>query len=552
MKKQLPIFSFVITLSLLTNSCIKDGDLDFSNIGIADNFTYDLPIPLVDSRLTLDSLLRNIQGQRVLTGDDGLLKLVYQEEISLGFSDLGFSISNQFFERNLIEIPVPQGDLFPTNTIQFSEAFSLQLGINNGIRVDSVRTQAMDFRFDLFTGIQNQVRFSITSSNIVDASGRGLRIDTLLPGTRGGNQQVSLNLDLSNHTIIPDNSNPYSLHTLQFNYTITVFKDTLITQPYLAFTHLYTFLENIEIDYAYGYFGQQIFGPISDGIDLAIFDRFPMDLLEIDQANMNLAVTNGFGAPVLMDAEISTLTRNPVNPIKSLDLSNKRLDYPRNLLAPPITTSFQEEIQDLINDNSGFLPYRMNYSATITTNPDDNPAVQNFVSKNSFIKMDIGAEIPLKLRVGGLQISDTINFAGLPFTDGIEFFIIKANMHNAFPLDATISLHFLDSDKRIIDSVDIDKIEGGVVDATGHVIRSTVSQITIDLNKSQIENLVNTRYFKINAILNTSDHENHMISIFEDSGTEGFLRVLIGCRIRASGKLIDSFSGLVDGIRPNE
>ena len=552
MKKQLPIFSFVIALSLLANSCIKDGDLDFNNIGIADNFTYDLPIPLVDSRLTLgNNLLNNIQGQLVIAGDDGLLRLIYREEILFDFSDLGFSISNQFFPINLTTIPVPPGDLFPIDSIPFSNSFSLQLGIDNDIRIDSLRTQAMDFRFDLFTGILNPVRFNITSPNIVDASGRGLRIDTLLPGSRIGNQQVSVNLDLSNYTIIPDNSNPHSLHTLQFNYTVTLFKDTLEIFPYEAFTQLFTSLENIEIDYAYGYFGQQIFGPISDGIDLAIFDRFPIESLEIDQANMNLTVTNGFGVPVLMDAEISTLTRNPETPIKSLDLSNKRLD-PQIPFASPIPTTFQEEIQDLINDNSGFLPYRLNYSATITTNPQHPTVVQNFISKNSFVKVDIGAEVPLKLSVGGLQFSDTIKFAGLPFTDGIEFFIIKANIHNAFPLDATVSLYFLDSNKQIIDSVDIEKVEGGVVDATGHVAHPTVSRNTIELSKSQIENLVNTRYFKINGILNTSDHENQMIGIFQDSDTEGFLRVLIGCRIRVSGKLIDSFSGLVDGIRPNE
>jgi hypothetical protein len=549
-KKYLLIVSLTVGLCLLTKSCVKEGDLDFSNLGVADNFMYDLPLPLVDTRLTLSDLLKNIQGQYVIADENGLLRLIYNESFRFDFSDLDVFISNLSFVERLPQIPVPPDSLFPIDSIEVLRSFSAKLITNDGIRIDSAKAQTMDFQLEIHTGIRNKARFEITSHNIVDASGRPFSISELLPGVSYGNQQISVKLDLSNYNIIPDNSDPNNQQALRFNCTVTIFKDTLVTERYQASTSLYFFLENIEIDYAYGYFGKQIFGPNEGGIDIPVFERFPIDILEIENVNMNLTVTNGFGIPVLLDAEISTLTRNPANPIKTLPLHNIRVDHPQNPLAPPLVTTFQEKIEDLINDNSGYFPYRMTYSSTITTNPDDDRTELNFVSKNSFLKVDIGAEIPMRLRIGGLIASDTINFGGLPFSDGIEYFTIKMNIHNAFPLEAAVYLYLLDEQQEIIDSVwtsrpnetekrPLEIIAAEVDPVTGHVVRPSVAQMEINLTKSQIENLVVARYFKIRGILNTSDHEKMMSSIFENSDTEGFLRVMMGCRIKASKSILD-------------
>jgi hypothetical protein len=196
---------------------------------------------------------------------------------------------------------------------------------------------------------------------------------------------------------------------------------------------------------------------------------------------------------------------------------------------------------------------------SIRINPTNQPPLPpelNFISKNSPVDVAVSVEIPMQLRVAGLTVTDTINFAGLPFTDGIEHFTIKANIHNAFPLGAAVFLHFLDSTQQIIDSVKISDIAGAQVQVdslTGNVTKTepTISQIEINLSKDQIESLVDTRYFLVKGILNTSDHDKAgvFVSIYENGETEGFLRVMIGCRLKASGKLISSFSDIVDQIK---
>ena len=567
MKRYLSICSLILGLSLLTNSCFKEGDLDFGNIGISDNFTYDLVIPLTDARLSFGQLLKN-STQYVITDENGLLKLVYQMENMLDFPGLALDIPNQISEQVLSPILIAAGDsvswgsVSPNDSVRTQETFSMRWILDPDTRLDSALNEFLNFRFRIFTYIRNRVRFDITTSNILDSLGRPLTFSELLPGVTSGWQNRNINIDLAKSRVIPDNSDPSNPHKINFNCTITIFRDTLVRFPYTATTEIGTFFENIDVDLAYGYFGQKEFTTSINTVDLPIFDRFPMEFLDIKKADMTLSVTNGLGLPTRLDAEITTLTRNSQGvpgPSKTLLLDDKRLDYPLTPFAPPVVTVFTEEIQDLINGNSGYLPYRVQYGAKVTLNPDHPMQSPNFVSKNSILKVAVGAEIPMELTVGNLVVSDTINFAGLPVSKGIESFTLRANLHNAFPLDATVYLYLMDEHHQIIDSIWMIRnfneterrpleIPGAPVGSDGHVINPAVSQLEIRLVGSQIENLLNTQYLWIKGILSTSDWESHsLVSIFENSETEGFLRVMLGARIIVSGEILNSLEDLFDG-----
>jgi aspartate 1-decarboxylase len=520
--------------------------LNFENIQLDDSFVWDLPIPLVDARLTLGDLLENVQGQNIVADPiTGLLKLVYQTEYEYDFSDLNISIPNQevFFEGS---IPVPPGSLFPDDSIVGNPIpFSLQFANNpnnSSLRIDTILTQAMKFELNLLTTIRNKTRIDLESPNIIDASGRPFSRSIHLNGvTTGTTQRADSIIDLSNYRIVPDQSRPQQIN---FAAKIVIFRDMNAIEPYNAGIQMTVKLEDIEVDLIYGFLGRETLPIQADTIDLPIMDKFTMDLLEIDKADVILTVTSELGVPILISGEISTLTHNPERPVKTL-LLDDRVNPPQTPFAPPAVFTKPMDIKDLINDNLGKLPYQVVYSIAATTNPNPEDAnLMNFLSKNSLLKMAVNVEIPLKLRVGGLTISDTISFGGLPFSEGVESFTIKANMHNAFPLDAAVFLHFLDSNKRAIDSVNISTIAGGHV-VGGRVTRPTVSQIDINLSSTQIKNLVNTRYFRITGVINTSNaHEEQMIGIYEDSGDEGFLRVMLGCRIRISGGILDNFRDL--------
>jgi len=541
MRKQLRIIFWIAGLGLLSYSCVKVGDFDSDENGDF-GITYDLAFPLVDQYLTFADLLPEFDRQFVISGPDGLLRIVYREEFTFGFDDLGVFVPD--IQPVTVSFPtttIPPDVDFVGNSMTFEQSHTQQMVIGDGIRIESARSQEMDFRFQISTQIQNPFRIDMIAHNVVDANGRPLQISRSFPGSRTGNQGAIIDSALFGYSLVPDNSQPTSLHMLNFNYTITVYRDTLITHEQIVFANVSVGFRNIELDHIFGYFGMQDF-EVSGYTDLSIFDQFPMDLLEIEHAEMQIRVTNAFGIPIAMNADISTLRRNPPN--ERMEIVDARLDFPSDILAPPVVSPpFQMEIQHLINDDIGNLPYRVQYSAILTLNPDNNPMQQNFASRNSFVRVEAGVEIPMRLRIGGLVVSDTIDFAGLPFPDGIISFSLRANLHNAFPIDAAVSLFFLDGNFQIIDSVwaltpeDTEKrplaVPGGRIE-NGRVVEPAIAQMQVPLSNSQIENLRYTRHIKIVGVLSTSNQGAGMVNIFENSQNEGFLRVMIGARVRAT------------------
>jgi len=542
MRKQLRIIFWVVGLGLMTNSCMKVSDFDSDENGDL-GITYDLAFPLVDQYLTFGDLLPDFNRQYVLScPETGLLRIVYREEFTFGFDALGVFIPDVPRIDESLPATIPSNADFVGNTMTFTYQVQQQMVISDGVRIDSARSQEMDFRFQINTSIQNPFRIDMIAHNIFDANGRQFQISRSFPGSRTSNQSAIIDSVLFAYSIAPDNSQPGNLHILHFSYTVTVYRDTMITHQQEAFTNIRVYFRNIDPNYIFGYFGMQDF--VVEGFtDLSIFERFPMDLLEIERADMQIRVTNAFGIPIALNAEISTLRRNPPNATMTLD--NQRLDFPPSIFAQPVVSPpFQMQIQDLINDDLGNLPYRVQYSATLTLNPDNNPMQRNFASRESFVSVEAGVEVPMRLRVAGLVVSDTIEFAGLPFPDGILSFSLRANLHNAFPIDASVSLFLLDGSFQVIDSVwalrpgETEKrpleVPGGDVDPiSGHVTGPRIAQFQVPFSNSQIENLKRTRYIKIIGVLNTSDEGQQLVNIFENSDTEGFLRVMIGARIRA-------------------
>jgi len=540
MNKQLRIIFWIIGLCLLSKSCVRIDDFDSDENG-GLGITYDLAFPLVDQYLTFGDLLPEFDRQHVISDSDGLLWLVYRHPFEFNFDSLGVSIPDVPPIEERFPARIPAYSDFTGNTEVFSHSHMQQMIIGDGVRIDSARAQRMEFRFQINTEIRNPFRINMIAHHIRDANGRPFQISRSFTGSRTSNQGIVIDSTLFGYSIIPDNSQPANLHNLLFDYTITAYRDTLITEERIAFTDIRVDFRNIDPDYIFGYFGMQNF-EASGHTDLSIFERFPMDLLEIERANMQINVTNSFGIPMALNADIETLRHNPPN--ERLDISDARLGFPANIFAEPVVSPpFQMEIQHLINDDLGNLPYRVRYSTRLTLNPDNNPMQQNFVSRNSIVRVEAGVEIPMRLRIGGLVVSDTIEFAGLPFPDGIVSLSLRANLHNAFPIDVALSLFLLDENFQIIDSVWALRpdetvkrpleVPGGKI-LNGRVVEPAIAQMQVPLSNSQIENLRRTSHIKIVGVLSTSNEGTEMVSIFENSQNEGFLRVMIGARVRAT------------------
>ena len=537
MKKRILGYSFLLAICLLASSCMKEGDLDFSNLELDDTFVYDLPIPLVDANLSMADLLKNIDNQFLTSDEDGLLHIIYRMDTSFAIPHI--ALPEQSISLNLPNFPVTP---FPTDSLRIPalQLPTVNFSAGGDLRIDTVKLRSARLDLHMITGVKNKTKFEIRCSNLIDSLGRPLVMLLNLHGTQASTQPGFISVSLANYRIIPDNSDPANLHQLKFEITPTLYKDTVNKIPYNASVGIEVKIGSFDVDWAYGYFGMHPLGPMRGEIDLPIMSKFTMDELEVQKAYLSLGFTNGIGLPIELNASISTQTTNDQ---KEWNFSEV-LDYPKSSTAQPTDSTYLEEFQELINDNLGNLPQRVNYNVSVETNPytDINDrSIVNFFKRDARVRINVGADIPMRMRVKNLTIADTLPFAGLPFADGVDFFVMKANVHNAFPMSAGLALYFLDENQRAIDSINFDPIHAAPVGSDYHVIEPAIVQMEEILSRRQIENLVKTRYFKIQGVMSTSDEGKTLVGIYENSEKEGYLKVMLGCRLKANNKIMSSF-----------
>jgi hypothetical protein len=587
MKKLIPILSLVAGLCLLAQSCVKDGDLDFSNIRLSDNFRYDLALPLAESSFTLAGLL-NMPKDFVRPhpdSNDGLQWLFYNMSFDYDLADLEIEIPNQHIDQSIHNIPIPTRVRYTLpgtdnpiilvvpdlETVQIpAGTLPIELQLDRDFHIDSLIAETMKFRLRINSDMK--ANLILITENVMKPDGLPL----IIPIDLRTRNSIDTIIDLAGGRFILDNT-----QTINFSYSGTIHVDTLREPIDISFADLSNLetitgrfptgsfsiagdFTDIKIDKAFGYFGTIPFEIPENTLDIPIFERFPLEELEIEKAYMTLTVTNDLGIPVSMSAHISTLTRNE-NGVEGassdpINFDNLLLGFPQKPGDDPAVTVEYKEIQQLINIEGGYLPYQIKYKADIKTNPSEDPTTFNFVTNKSGIKVDIGAEIPLRLRVKRLELIDTIRFRGLPFPDGIEEVIFKMHLHNGFPLTTEVSVELWNKDKKPIDTILAPsglpfRIEGGEIhpstDPTnpmyGRVVKPAYSPIEIKLTAEQIESLTNARWIVIRGFLSTSEEdEGKLIGIYENSDTEGFLSVKIGCRIKANGELLNDWLGDLD------
>lgn len=539
MKAHFFAYPFLIVLCLLLSSCMKKDDLKFGNIGIDDNFSYDLPIPLVDAHLTMANLLEKIPRTLLTTDADGLLHVVYR--IESDFTVPPLELGAQSFSISLPDLPVAP---FTANTWTAPPiACSAQFNTGGDMRVDTAKVGSMRGQFLIRTGIKNSGVFKFICRSFIDSMGKPLEISETLPGITGGRstQSILVNLNLENYRIVPDNSDPNNLQRLNFEFIPTLNKDEAIQEMYSAMTAITLEIEPCSPDWAYGFLGQQTLGPVENFLEIPILHKFSMEELEVLKADMKLNISNAIGVPLELNANVTTYTQKTE---KTMSVS-EQIGCPRNPFDLPVDSVFEEEFQELINNDLGDLPTKVGFNVEVMTNPYTDPndlSSLNFFKQGAVMKFSVGADIPLRLRTKKLTITDTMTFAGLPVaSEGVEFFTIKANIHNAFPMDAIITLYFLDKNMQKTDSVTFDRIAAAPVNPVDfHVVEPAVTQVNVLLSQQQIEHLTDTRFFLIKGVMNTSDQGSKIVGIYENSEKEGYLKVMLGCRIKANGKIISS------------
>ncbi|MDC0302457.1 hypothetical protein OAL39_02000 [bacterium] len=233
-------------------------------------------------------------------------------------------------------------------------------------------------------------------------------------------------------------------------------------------------IKNLSIDYAQGYFGEQVFSDTST-FNIPILNQIVSGNIDLDEVPIDVEITNGTKIPFSTEISIleNTNSFNNTISLNSALIGNPQLISPATGAWSTLTPS--NHLIGLDNSNSNMTNYIENLGHThslgfeVKMNPFGAATGSfNEIFPNSELRIKLKSEFPLGLESNGLVIVDTVQ---VNLSSDIVENLIEAKevtLHikavNSFPISGNLSLQFLDNGGSVLHDInDIETIQSSLL-----------------------------------------------------------------------------------------
>lgn len=521
-------FYLFLALAFATTwGCQKNND--------RTNWNTDALIPLAYANLSIGDLIA-----------DSLLEVDENELVSLSFSDTIFTLKLD----TLIDLPDTSVTEFFNIPIQFEVPPGTQLSnIAEDIRIESndidlrrATIQEGTVLLNLNSTFQGTV---IATYTIPDATLNGVPLtvtESVPAASEGSPSSISLIVDVSGYNLdFTNGDEPFnSLPTL-----LTVVADPngepLSVSAGDGF-ELTTSFQGLRPSFAEGYFGQQTTDTGSELQEINAFNIIESGSIDLDEVSVNLKILNGLGVDIR--ANIQSFNALNSSLATNVGLNHTLIGSPINLNRATYsgeTIYYSEYNIDLNNNNSDIdlmlesLPDAFETEAELELNPLGNVSNHHdFAFSKSTIAGVLDVDIPLCLIAEQLQLADTSDFSmGNEETlDNINSGTLIIQIDNGFPLEGWIDLIAINDEESTRTLLNDGHFLSSMTDSENIVSSATFSQISIALDRSDIEWLKSAGQIIIRARFNTSNLNEH-IKIYSNYNID--LRVIADFNYNING-----------------
>ena len=285
---------------------------------------------------------------------------------------------------------------------------------------------------------------------------------------------------------------------------------------------LFVGFENLQIEYAKGYFGSSSTMSGEQLSNFTPFNKIIDGTLKVEDMKVNLFVSNGFG----IDAGFR------VNEVKSINTkTNKSVSLNSSFVGTNVNINRALETSDVLKpvvpykyavnlSNSNFkqllenLPDQFGFNMDINSNPLGNISCGNDFAYNSYaFEAGINIEIPLSLMANNLTLKDTINYSiSQPQGYKINHGQLKIIANNGFPFSASIQVLLYDPANMLtMGLIQPDNIiEAASVDVSNKVNSTKISTINIPISGDKLEHFYTAKKMIIVARFNTANAGQYM------------------------------------------
>ncbi|MCB0735470.1 MAG: hypothetical protein KDC76_12870 [Bacteroidetes bacterium] len=271
-------------------------------------------------------------------------------------------------------------------------------------------------------------------------------------------------------------------------------------------------LVDIVPEFAFGDFGTKKF-QVQDPLDVKAL-RNVTGALSLEDVSMRLTYENGFGieANTTMKSLKAINTRNNT----SKDLTHTQLINQTILIGrmtnPPPTA--YKRIYNIDKNNSNIkefleiLPDQIVPDIEVVTRPNGSRDYTDFIFWDSYLKAHIDVTLPMTLQFNNLQFiqKQPFDFSKLNKSDRIKSGTFKLKAVNDFPVEASITLEFLDANENLLltlfekeNTIEAASIPSGVYRTDGAV----TSYLTATIDPTRMDILRDARYIRVISRLHT-------------------------------------------------
>lgn len=494
MMKQLLLLTLIL---LALSSCKKKATF----------WDTELGAPLVNDTMDLSKLTDN---QTLVGNAAGNLDLDLTKTIlDIGLSDVVSIPDTQVVQtfNATLSLNVPPG----FNV--FNETEEHQIDIP-GVQLKKLRVFSGKIDLKVYNPLPTAVSFNVTLPGVYKD---GILFQQTMSVGAGDNANPAVgtgSLDLSGYEMDLRGINGIAFNILQASVITTTDPNgpTVTVTPAQQFKVEAT-LKDIALDYARGYFGQQVFSDTTS-FQLDYLEHIVSGFIDVNNIQLTVDISNGMKVPVKSELTLieninsngNTVALNA--PCIGQDLYLAPATGAWNTLNPSaqqIQINSQNSNIEQVLENVGST---MNLGYNILINPNGNVnGGWDEIYSTSRIKVDLHAQMPLQLQADQLTLTDTFavalsqNNAKIHVTGG--YFQLDAS--NAFPMQCMMKLSFLNANKQFIaeslgDALVLSSV-AGTQNASGMFVKN--SSVKFYLSESLMNQLNDVKYIRVEGILDT-------------------------------------------------
>ncbi|MCD4683768.1 MAG: hypothetical protein K8R86_10845, partial [Bacteroidales bacterium] len=304
------------------------------------------------------------------------------------------------------------------------------------------------------------------------------------------------------------------------NYYIGIYNDDepLLILPTDSFVVNISF-EDIVIDYAKGYFGQNTFGFGPEVHDFALFESLEIGGFSMKDATVNLRIENyygieGFFKVLELIAINSSTGENEFLQSEMID-SNLYIDAATQVgnglgIVEPEIGIFDFSNSNF-NDLISILPDQVSYTLAVETNVSgDTNNLDNFFYYDEPIRVYMEAEVNQGVMIEDMFVDNTTdwNGEGLSF-DKVSNGFLDIVFQNGFPFSFDAKMYLEDENNEVLDTLLYNEfIASGLLDEEFKVDQPIETRVTIELTESLKESVKEAKYSRYELLINSANNEH--------------------------------------------